>query len=50
MTTDLVYGESLYRKMEKGSILYKDKKYDEALKSFVDVQIESPENLLRIRT
>ena len=44
MTTDLVYGESLYSTTEKGSILYKDKKYDEALKSFVDAQIESPEN------
>jgi len=44
MTTDLVYGESLYSTMEKGNTLYKDKKYDEALKSFVDAQIESPEN------
>ena len=43
MVTDALYGESLYSKIEKGSILYQDKKYDEALKSFVDAQIESPE-------
>lgn len=43
VTTDFVYGDSLYSKMKKGSTLYQDKKYDEALKSFVDAQIESPE-------
>lgn len=42
--TDFAYGESLYSKMEKGSTLFQDKKYDEALKSFVDAQIESPED------
>lgn len=41
--TDPLYGESLYSKIEKGSTLYKERKYDEALKSFVDAQIESPE-------
>jgi len=37
-------GESLYSTMEKGSNLYEQGSYDEALKSFVDAQIESPEN------
>ena len=37
------YGESLQSKIEKGDKLYKDELYDEAMKSFVDAQIESPE-------
>ena len=37
------YGESLQSKIEKGDTLYKDELYDEAMKSFVDAQIESPE-------
>ena len=37
------YGESLYSTIEKGSTLYKDERYDEAMKTFVDAQIESPE-------
>jgi Ca-activated chloride channel family protein len=41
--TNTLYGESLYSKIEKGSTLYKDEKYDEALNTFVDAQIESPE-------
>jgi len=41
---DPLYGESLYSTIEKGSSLYQSEKYDEALKSFVDAQIESPEN------
>jgi len=41
--TDALYGESLYSKIEKGSALYKDERYDEAMKTFVDAQIESPE-------
>ena len=40
---DALYGESLYSRVEKGRTLYKDKKYDEAVKCFVDAQIESPE-------
>lgn len=43
--TGALYGESLYSRIEKGSTLYKDEKYDQALKSFVDAQIESPEEL-----
>ena len=39
-----LYGESLYSTIEKGSTLYQGEQYDEALKSFVDAQIESPEN------
>ncbi len=42
--SDLSYGDSLYSKIEKGSALYDSKKYDEAVKSFIDAQIESPEN------
>ncbi|MCK5256896.1 MAG: tetratricopeptide repeat protein [Deltaproteobacteria bacterium] len=42
--SDLSYGDSLYSKIEKGSALYDGKKYDEAVKSFIDAQIESPEN------
>lgn len=42
--TNFAYGESLYSKIEKGSTLFQNKKYDEALKSFVDAQIESPED------
>lgn len=41
---DPLYGESLYSTIEKGSTLYQSEQYDEALKSFVDAQIESPEN------
>lgn len=41
---DFACGESLYSAMKKGSTLYEDKKYDEAIKSFIDAQIESPEN------
>ena len=41
---DLSYGDSLYSKIVKGSALYDGKKYDEAIKSFIDAQIESPEN------
>ena len=37
------YGESLQSKIEKGDKLYKDELYDEAMTSFVDAQIESPE-------
>ena len=36
-------GETLSRKIEKGSSLYQEEQYDEAMKSFVDAQIESPE-------
>ena len=42
--TDFACGESLYSAIEKGGTLYEDKKYDEAIKSFIDAQIESPEN------
>ena len=38
------HGESLYSKMKKGSTHYEQGSYDEALKSFVDAQIESPED------
>jgi len=38
------HGESLYSTMEKGSHLYEQESYDEALKTFVDAQIESPED------
>jgi Ca-activated chloride channel family protein len=38
-----VQGESLHSKIEKGSNLYQDERYDEAMESFVDAQIESPE-------
>jgi Ca-activated chloride channel family protein len=37
-------GESLYSTMKKGADHYEQGRYDEALKSFVDAQIESPEN------
>ncbi len=39
-----VYGESLYSKMNQGNNLYQHKQFDQALKSFVDAQIESPED------
>ena len=39
-----VYGDSLHQRMQQGSTSYGDSKYEEALKSFVDAQIESPEN------
>ncbi len=38
------HGESLYSKMKKGSDHYEKGSYDEALKTFVDAQIESPED------
>lgn len=38
------HGESLYGTMKKGAAHYEQGRYDEALKSFVDAQIESPEN------
>jgi len=38
-----LHGESLSSKTEKGSSLYEEERYDEAMKSFVDAQIESPE-------
>lgn len=44
ITLGTVRGESLYSTMGKGSHLYEQGSYDEALKSFVDAQIESPEN------
>ena len=37
------HAESLHGKIEKGGELYKNEHYDEAMKSFVDAQIESPE-------
>jgi Ca-activated chloride channel family protein len=38
------HGESLYSTMKKGAAHYEQGSYDEALKSFVDAQIESPED------
>ena len=38
-----LHGETLSSKTEKGSSLYQEERYDEAMKSFVDAQIESPE-------
>ena len=38
-----LYGENLSSKIEKGSSLYNEEQYDEAMKAFVDAQIESPE-------
>ena len=38
-----LYGEDLSSKLEKGSSLYNEERYDEAMQSFVDAQIESPE-------
>ncbi len=38
------HGESLYSKMKKGADHYEQGSYDEALKTFVDAQIESPED------
>ena len=38
-----LHGETLSSKTEKGSSLYQEEQYDEAMKSFVDAQIESPE-------
>jgi len=38
-----LHGETLSSKTEKASSLYRDERYDEAMKAFVDAQIESPE-------
>jgi len=38
-----LHGETLASKTEKGNSLYQEERYDEAMKSFVDAQIESPE-------
>jgi Ca-activated chloride channel family protein len=38
------HGNSLYSTMQKGAAHYEQGRYDEALKSFVDAQIESPED------
>ncbi len=38
-----LHGEPLSSKTEKGSSLYQEERYDEAMKAFVDAQIESPE-------
>jgi Ca-activated chloride channel family protein len=38
------HGDSLYSTMQKGAAHYEQGRYDEALKSFVDAQIESPED------
>ncbi len=35
---------SLYGKMQKGGELYEQEKYDESLQTFVDAQVESPED------
>jgi Ca-activated chloride channel family protein len=38
------HGDSLYSTMQKGAAHYEQGRYDEALTSFVDAQIESPED------
>ena len=38
--------ESVYAKMKKGEKSYEDKAYDEALKEFLDAQVERPEDTL----
>ncbi len=40
-----LYADSLYKKMEEGKTLYLQEKYDESLSTFVDAQIEAPENI-----
>ena len=37
-----VHAESLYAKIQKGETLYNEEKYDEALKEFLDAQVEKP--------
>lgn len=39
-----VQAASIYEKMKKGKELYEQKKFDESLQTFVDAQIESPED------
>ncbi len=38
--------ESLYTKIRQGEQLYDEEKYDEALKEFLDAQVEKPEDIL----
>ncbi len=45
IATPSSYGESLYSKIHKGETLYSEEKYDEALKEFLDAQVERPEDI-----